>query len=690
MNSVHRTGQVLLLFGFLLLTSCHKERAAQSFAGRLPQATAPTLASSPSAKHGKMAPPASSPSAKSRVLVAQKSSPPFDEEATPDKPAAPQSAPSQNPQQPAQRPATPAQQPVTNVAPEPAPNATPGYLPQPANNGRAGDPAEQLIARAEAEYARGVANYSAGHLEAAKDNFDTAFNILLSGPAGLQNDDRLQAEFDKIVQATHELELQALKEGDGFTEQRAEPAPIDEANSITFPVDPMVKAKAQAELANTHSDLPLMLTDPVASYINYFSTRGHSTIERALIRRGRYYDMISRIFREEGVPQDLMFLAQAESGFQPLALSRMGARGMWQFMPWAGRDAGLQRNWWIDERQDPEKATRAAARLLKELFAQFGDWYLAMAAYNSGAGTVQRAVQRTGYADYWELHRRNVLPQETRNYVPIILAMTIMAKNPSQYGLDQVEVDSPTSYESVRIHYPIDLRLVAECIDSSTAVLQELNPSLLRMTTPKDMEFDLHLPAGTAAKFEEAVKAIPEEMRVYWRYHRVEAGETLGEIARRYRTTSSAIVEANNLDGEELAQDTKLIIPVSARSSASEPRMANRRSSRRTTRYTVRRGDTVYSVARRFGISADELRQWNRLKGNSIAVGRSLVVSQASEDAVERSSAVSGRRSRRTDVGHHGKRSGNAARTGERSREKTGKPTKTSPPRVEKSRRQQG
>src|SRR6266536_1838768 len=210
--------------------------------------------------------------------------------------------------------------------------------------------------------------------------------------------------------------------------------------------------------------------------------------------------MISRTFREEGVPQDLLFLAQAESGFQPLALSRMGARGMWQFMPWAGRDAGLQRNWWIDERQDPEKATRAAARLLKELFAQFGDWYLAMAAYNSGAGTVQRAVQRTGYADYWELHRRNVLPQETRNYVPIILAMTIMAKNPSQYGLDQVEVDSPTSYESVRIHYPIDLRLVAECIDSSTAVLQELNPSLLRMTTPKDMEFDLHLPAGTWAR----------------------------------------------------------------------------------------------------------------------------------------------------------------------------------------------
>ena len=318
----------------------------------------------------------------------------------------------------------------------PAPQTTAPYLPAPrpgAMPGQAAPPVEtvdQLIARAEAECARGQANYAAGHLEAAKDNFDAAFNLLLRGPVSLQNDERLQAEFDKVVEATHQLELQALKVGDGFTEQRFEPAPIDEVNNITFPVDPTIKAKAQAELASTHSDLPLMLTDPVASYINYFSSRGHGTIERALTRRGRYSDMISRVFRQEGVPQDLMFLAQAESGFQPLALSRMGARGMWQFMPWDGQHAGLQRNWWVDERQDPEKATRAAARLLKDLYGQFGDWYLAMAAYNSGPGTVQRAVQRTGYADFWELYRRDVLPQETRNYVPIILAMTIMAKNP--------------------------------------------------------------------------------------------------------------------------------------------------------------------------------------------------------------------------------------------------------------------
>jgi membrane-bound lytic murein transglycosylase D len=518
------------------------------------------------------------------------------------------------------------------VAAAPAPRPAPG---RPAAAPQL-ETVEQLIARAEAEYARGQANYTAGHMEAAKDNFDAAFNLLLRGPVGVQSDDRLQREFDRIVEATHNLELQALKAGDGFTEQHFEPAPIDEANNITFPADPSIKAKVQAELVNTHSDLPLMLTDPVVSYINYFSSRGHGTIERALIRRGRYLDMISRIFREEGVPQDLMFLAQAESGFQPLALSRMGARGMWQFMPWDGVHMGLQHNWWVDERQDPEKATRAAARLLKDLYNQFGDWYLAMAAYNSGPGTVQRAVQRTGYADFWELYRRNVLPGETRNYVPIILAMTIMAKNPSQYGLDHLAVDQPRAFDSVRIHYPIDLRLVAECTESSAATLQELNPSLLRMTTPKDMDFDLHLPVGTAGRFQATVEAIPEEMRVYWRYHRVESGETLTEIARRYHTTATAIAEANALEGTELSRDARLIIPVAPVKAVNESgsRAPTQAFSKHPVHYTARKGDTVLSVADDFAVPAEKVRLWNHLSGNTLHAGRSLTIFKPATVAV--------------------------------------------------------
>src|SRR5262249_38981180 len=311
------------------------------------------------------------------------------------------------------------------------------------------DAAAELIARVEKEYLLGLDNYHAGHLDAAKQNFDHAFDMLLSGPVDVRSDDRLQQEFDRLLDGVNGLELQALQEGDGFTEQKSEPAPIDEANEVTFPVDPNLKAQAEAEVKQTHSDLPLMLTDPVASYINYFSsTRGRGVLERGLVRSGRYQQMIQTILKQEGVPQDLIYLAQAESGFHPLALSRAGARGMWQFMASRSNGYGLERNWWVDERQDPEKSTRAAARHLKDLFEQFGDWYLAMAAYNSGPGTVQAAVKRTGYADFWQLFRRNVLPKETRNYVPIILAVTIMAKNPAQYGLQDLVPDQPVPYDT--------------------------------------------------------------------------------------------------------------------------------------------------------------------------------------------------------------------------------------------------
>ena len=325
------------------------------------------------------------------------------------------------------------------------------------------------------------------------------------------------------------------------------PRRLTKPTKLTPAVDQNIKAKAEAEIKSTHSDLPLVMTDQVAGYINYFSNRGRGTLEHALARSGRYEDMIRRTLREEGVPQELIYLAQAESGFHPLAVSRAGARGMWQFMGSRAKGYGLERSWWVDDRQDPEKATRAAAHHLKDLYNQFGDWYLAMAAYNSGPGTVQSAVKRTGYADFWELYRRNVLPKETRNYVPIIVAVTIMAKNPAQYGLDSVVKEKPVPYDTVKIDYPIDLRLAAECVDATTSDLLDLNPSLLRLTTPKDREFELHLPAGTADKFQTAVASIPADKRVWWRYHKVQSGETLASIARTYHTTSKAIAEANDL-----------------------------------------------------------------------------------------------------------------------------------------------
>ncbi|HVZ59696.1 MAG TPA: LysM peptidoglycan-binding domain-containing protein [Terriglobales bacterium] len=508
----------------------------------------------------------------------------------------------------------------------PAPNATAPTLPVPAAAAQEKvpipdvDPVETLIAQVENAYQAGQAEYAAGHMEGARENFDRAFSVMLSSGFDIHSDERLQREFNKIVEGVNVLEIAALKQGDGFTEQKLEPAPIDEANSVTFPADPRLKAKAEAEVKVTSSDLPLMVTDEVAGYISYFSSRGRGVLERTLIRSGLYRDMILTVLKEEGVPQDLIYLAQAESGFHPLALSRAGARGMWQFMASRASGYGLERNWWVDERQDPEKSTRAAARHLHDLYNQFGDWYLAMAAYNSGPGTVQSAVQRTGYADFWELYRRNVLPQETKNYVPIILAVILMTKNPEQYGLQELQLEKPEAFDRVMLDYPLDIRLAAECVDSTTAKLQELNPSLLRMTTPREGRFELRLPAGSAARFQQAIASIPKEMRVSWRYHKVGEGETLAAISRQYRTTPAAIREVNNLESPELRAESRLIIPVTPGKASLE---ANSFSAS-VTRYKVRKGDTVLSVADDFGVPPERLRRWNGLKGNSIKAGRML------------------------------------------------------------------
>ncbi len=448
--------------------------------------------------------------------------------------------------------------------------------------------------------------------------------MLLQSPPEIRSDERVQHELERVLESTNRPELAALQSDNPAPEQKAEPAPIDEVNDVTPPVDPNVKARAEAEVQATHSELPLMLTDQVAGFINYFSTtRGHETLQHALERGGRYREMIESTLREEGVPQELIYLAQAESGFHPLALSRVGARGMWQFMASRARGYGLQHNLWVDERQDPEKSTRAAARHLKDLYNQFGDWYLAMAAYNSGPGTVQSAVKRTGYADFWELYRRNVLPKETRNYVPIILAVTIMAKNPSQYGLDDIVPEQPVPYDSVNIDYSVDLRLVAQCIDVSPATLQDLNPSLLRLTTPKGQTFELRLPVGTKDRYLSAIAAIPPGMRQWWRYHEVAEGDTLASIARTYRTSVKAIEAENHLlADDELKPDSKLIIPISPGKHAATEDVAS--YARHATRYRVRRGDTVQTVADNFSLPPTMIRRWNHLRGDSLH-GRRIV-----------------------------------------------------------------
>jgi membrane-bound lytic murein transglycosylase D len=475
---------------------------------------------------------------------------------------------------------------------------------------------EFLIQKVREKFASGEANYHADHLEAARKDFDEAVDWMLESGYDPNSDPKLSELFHHVTDTVYTYELQAFRAGDGFAEAPAVPAAIDEVAEMTFPVDPKLKERAEVAARNLSHDLPLTVNDIVVSYLNFFQTpRGRAIVETGLRRSGRYQPMIARVLREEGVPQDLIYLAQAESAFQPLALSRAGARGMWQFVQWRGNEYGLKRSWWVDERMDPEKATRAAAQHLRDLYGLFGDWYLAIAAYNCGPGNVQKGIERTGYADFWELYRRNVLPQETRNYVPIILAMTLIAKDAAHYGIS-VNPETPVETDTVKPGRAIDLRLVAETIDVDVATLRALNPSLLRSATPDDPEFVLHLPAGTSEKFSAEIADIPPEKWVSWRRHRVEAGDTLSAIAKKYHVTAASIAAANDLDNREgLAPGEKLIIP--AVRSAEETKS-------RLVRYRVRKGDTIGGIADQFSVTVEDIRKWNGLKANKASRGTVL------------------------------------------------------------------
>src|SRR6516162_7217360 len=478
------------------------------------------------------------------------------------------------------------------------------------------DDKSQLIARVQSKFASGEQNFKAGHLDAARRDFDAAVDLMLTCGDDLEKDPQLRGLFERVVDSVYSYELQAFQAGDGFQETPAVPAPIDEVAEMTFPVDPRLKGRAEEAAKTVSHDMPLTVNDEVLSFLNFFQTpRGKSIVETGLSRSGRYREMIARILREEGVPQDLIYLAQAESAFQPLALSRAGARGIWQFVPWRGNEYGLKRSWWVDERQDPEKATRAAAQHLRDLYGLFGDWYLAMAAYNCGPGNVQKGIERTGYADFWELYRRNVLPKETKNYVPIILALTLIAKDAAHYGI-AVEREEPVPTDTVKPGRAIDLRLAAETIDRDLATLRTLNPSVLRMVTPDDPDFELHLPVGTSEKFSADIADIPADKWVSWRRHRVESGETLTSIAKKYRVTAAAIAQANDLEaGTGLEPGEKLIIPATLPAAETKTRLV---------RYRVRKGDTLDGIADQFSVTSEQVRKWNGLKSGKVSRGMVL------------------------------------------------------------------
>jgi membrane-bound lytic murein transglycosylase D len=386
-------------------------------------------------------------------------------------------------------------------------------------------------------------------------------------------------KLDEIVESIHHFDLAGLgaEAPSEEVEAQFDKAPLEDILEMTFPVDPRLKLKVSEELHATNSALPLVMNDAVLSYINYFQGRGRTTIIAGFQRAGRYKSMIQKVLAEEGVPGELIYLAQAESGFLPRAVSSAAAGGMWQFIQSRGNEYGLGQTAFADERYDPEKATRAAARHLHDLYNEFGDWYLAIAAYNCGPGGIERAIERTGYADFWELRSRGAIPAETTNYVPIILAMTIMGKNAKEYGLDSVSPESPVEYETVEITAQTSLALVADLTDSPMSYLIELNPALLRNVAPGG--YSLRVPKSTATALIAGLDSIPSDRRAAWRMHRVETGETLLAIAKRYGASPASIVSANHmLATDQPTPGDRLIIPA-AYHEPPAPKSAVRRTS---------------------------------------------------------------------------------------------------------------
>jgi membrane-bound lytic murein transglycosylase D len=517
------------------------------------------------------------------------------------------------------------------------------------------DPIGDLIALSNTHFETGQAELQRGHLESARAAFNKALDVLLESTYGARSEPRLREHFDRLVERISATELTSLAQGDGFTEKKYGSASIDDLLALSTSPDEPSAATRQAveeDLEATDHDIAIPLNPRVLSFVELFTGRLRGYLQDGLSRGARFLPMIQDVFRAEGLPLDLAYVPLVESAFKPDALSRAKAKGMWQFMRGTALENGLKHDWYIDERAEPEKATRAAAKYLKTLYSMFGDWHLALASYNGGPGRVQTAVKRSGgVRDFWKLSAsRRYLPRETRDYVPLILAAVIVARNPGQYGMEIVpELDEP-KYDTVMLPVAVDLRRVAEWVGTTAEAIQDLNPELRRWTTPvRATNYELKVPEGTAdlvrAKLTDAG---PDVTNLTW--HTVRSGETLLSIARKLKVSRADLAEANYLSVRSpVTPGQQLIVPraptllLAARTDNPAPLVETRSvdavvaasatiptttaaASQSKVVYRVKRGDTLASIARVFETTITSLKKWNGLRTNTVLIGQRLTI----------------------------------------------------------------
>ena len=397
----------------------------------------------------------------------------------------------------------------------------------------------QIITQAEARFKEGELHLKANEREQALDKFNKAVDTILESGMDVRASQKLQTYYLELVERIYRLEVPSQQtaprmdvaqnmqttstaayqedkneQEPGFKQQKFEPSPLDELSKLVLtPAEQMVDPEdvATIEVVKNAIDFPFETNSMIQQFINYYQGRGRSTMESGLRRSGQFMQMARRIFREEGVPEDITWLGQVESAWRPTVCSWAAACGLWQFIPGTGRTYGLRQTAWVDERNSFEKATRASARYLRDLYNHFRDWELAMAAYNTGQGNIDRAISRAGSRSFWKIYP--YIAQETRNYVPNILATMLIAKDPARYGFRNIRPDAPLSYDVVQVPTATNLQLVAQATSVSKDYIRMLNPELRRDVTPRGEAYQLRIPAGKANQFVAALKGIPIERR---------------------------------------------------------------------------------------------------------------------------------------------------------------------------------